>query len=690
MLFGLAATGMGWAMTMNIVRGTCQTTCLSVANQAIDGFERELFRYELLLRGVRVGCASSETVSEEEWLTCLGELGADEQPDIATFAIVERVNLNGRKESQYLLTRVAGNMSLRPGQDVVQYSAIMGAINASRDLHKGVSPPSDAIVAGAQIAVIAMPMMKATSEHESWAICLVDVKRVFQNVSSIHKGTIGFILRERRSDGPPREIAVAGMASGLESVDTQTIHFDLMGRPFELFATLMRDKSLGTVRYEPILVLVGGITATLLLVGFYLSLTSAAIRHANMCDAAEAASRSKTEFLANMSHEIRTPMTAILGYADLLHDPQATPENRISAVHTIRRSGDHLLTIINDILDISKIEAGKMKVERIECSPVRIIEDVFSLMHERAATKGIELKIDYEFPLPRTIESDPVRIRQILVNLVGNAVKFTETGGVRLGARFENSGDEDGVLTLEVEDTGVGMSPDQTASVFRAFEQADTSTTRRFGGTGLGLTITKRLSEMLGGKIDVRSKLGEGSVFTVSIRTGPAHVNGLLSSAEQIGQAESAKRSSERVQASGALDVRVLLAEDGPDNQRLITFHLKNAGAFVEIAPNGRIALERATAAADSGKPFDLVLMDMQMPEMDGYTATSLLRARGLDTPIIALTAHAMSGDRDKCLLAGCDDYATKPIDKEKLISLCREWATKRSGRVVGPDAEAA
>ncbi|MCL4199228.1 MAG: response regulator [Phycisphaerales bacterium] len=395
---------------------------------------------------------------------------------------------------------------------------------------------------------------------------------------------------------------------------------------------------------------------------------------------AEAANRAKSEFLANMSHEIRTPMTAILGYADLLIDEGQGPLDRLECIQTIRRNGAHLLALINDILDLSKIEANRMSVERIAFSPAEVISDVESLMRLRAAAKGLLFEVECATPIPHTIHSDPTKFRQILLNLAGNAVKFTDAGGVRLIARLlRREGEDDGLLSVEVVDTGIGISPDQLDRLFASFTQADSSMARRFGGTGLGLAISKRLARMLGGDISVRSTPGEGSSFTATIATGPLRDVRCVHSASAPRALASTSPGNEA--PAPRLDgLRLLLAEDGPDNQRLIAFHLRKAGAEVVIAGNGRIAVERAFESLRD-HPFDVVLMDMQMPELDGYAATRYLRAHAYARPIIALTAHAMAGDRERCLAAGCDDYTTKPIDRVELLSIVRRHSDRAAAR---------
>jgi signal transduction histidine kinase/ActR/RegA family two-component response regulator/type II secretory pathway pseudopilin PulG len=392
---------------------------------------------------------------------------------------------------------------------------------------------------------------------------------------------------------------------------------------------------------------------------------------------AEAANRSKSEFLANMSHEIRTPMTAILGYADLLLDPSLPPDQQREQIVTIQRNGRHLLTILNDILDLSKIESGRLVLEHTDCNPVAIIHEVVDLLRPRAEEKRIELTAEFDGVVPANIESDPTRLRQILMNLVGNAVKFTEQGAVRVVAAFDQPDHEeqpDATLTVAVEDTGIGISDHAMQTLFDPFSQADSSTTRRFGGTGLGLAISGRLARMLGGRLAVASQLGRGSTFTLTVTT-PRVAAPLLT--QPAGRHERAAAQSRTralpAPAQPLTGVDILLVEDGLDNQRLIAFILRRAGARITIAGNGRELLERLGADPEHDAPgacplYDLILLDMQMPVMDGYTAASILREQGYRRPIIALTAHAMAHDREKCLNAGCDDYLTKPIDRQRLI----------------------
>jgi len=400
----------------------------------------------------------------------------------------------------------------------------------------------------------------------------------------------------------------------------------------------------------------------------------------DMATQAEQANAAKSEFLANMSHEIRTPMTAIHGYLDILEEDclrLSGNECRKMGEHldVIRRNGNHLLNVINDILDLSKVEAGKLEVQRIPCQPNQVLNDVAELMRVRADAKSLSLEIAYDGAIPESIHSDPARLRQILINLIGNALKFTETGGVRVTARLLDADTANPKMQFAVADTGIGMSAEQTTRLFLPFAQVDSSMTRKHGGTGLGLAISKRLARVLGGDIHVASTPGAGSTFTVTFETGPIEKQKLLNAPAGSQTNETPQRPA-RVQ----LDCRVLLAEDGPDNQRLIAHILKKAGAEVIVADNGQIAHDLALAARDAGTPFQVILMDMQMPVLDGYAATRQLRQAGYTNPIVALTAHAMSTDRAKCLEVGCDEYLTKPVNRESLLAeVARQAAQDRT-----------
>jgi len=394
------------------------------------------------------------------------------------------------------------------------------------------------------------------------------------------------------------------------------------------------------------------------------------LREANA--SAVAANQAKSEFLANVSHEVRIPMTAVLGFADILladlKEPQA-----IAAAKTIKRNAEFLLEIINGILDLSRIEAGRLTVERIRCSPHQIVSDVVALMQLRAQGKGLRLVTEFEGEIPATILSDPTRIRQILINLVGNAVNFSDRGEIRLVVRLGRAAEGDQELQFDVIDQGIGISPQELNRLFQAFVQADVSTARKFGGSGLGLAISRRLAELLGGNLEcVRSEPGKGSTFRVTIAPGPLDGACMLRRPREVPAAEPEAKP---LWSGAALDCRVLLAEDSPDNQELVSFVLSKAGAQVSLANDGAQAVEMAMTALAAGRPFDVIVMDMQMPVLDGYGAASRLRALDYPGSIIALTAHAMSDDLQKSIAAGCDAYAIKPIDGALVELIARHAA---------------
>ncbi len=384
---------------------------------------------------------------------------------------------------------------------------------------------------------------------------------------------------------------------------------------------------------------------------------------------AELAVMAKTNFLANMSHEIRTPMTAILGFTDELleiGDPSETPGEWTEALQAIQRNGAHLVAIINDILDLSKIEAGRMELERLRFSPMRIAEDAVSLLRGRADAKGLELITSYRTGIPESMEGDPTRLNQVLLNLLGNAIKFTDVGKVMLEVSLLSPEDHPRIC-MSVVDTGIGISDEDRLRLFRPFEQLDNSTSRKHGGTGLGLTICASLLDLMGGSIKVESEPGRGSRFRIELPTGSLDGFRIV---EHSGTETKRELSSERKTVLPPLPpgCRILVAEDSPDTQRLLGSILRRAGAEVFLVDDGHAAVESAVASQDEGRPFDVILMDMQMPILDGYQATRTLRVSGYTNPIVALTAHAMEGEEDRCLRAGCDAYETKPIDRRRLI----------------------
>ncbi|MFN0008515.1 MAG: response regulator [Planctomycetota bacterium] len=389
---------------------------------------------------------------------------------------------------------------------------------------------------------------------------------------------------------------------------------------------------------------------------------------------AEAAARAKSEFLANMSHEIRTPMIAILGYADLLRDRSISPALREEHLDTIHASGRRLLGILEGILDMARIETGRLEIEVKTCPIGQIVQEVVASHREQAQQKGLELTFLCEEGLPETIESDPARVRQIAAVMVGNAIKFTNQGFVRISLGLEGvAAGEAARIRLQVTDTGIGITPEVRARMFEPFSPGDSSMTREQGGAGLGLALAKRLSQMLGGDLVAESRSGDGACFTLHLSARLPAPRRTLRAADGLPAGANAAKAAGS-DARPSLRGSVLLVEDAPVTQRLHAQILKNAGAEVGIAQNGRVAREKALQAEASGRPYDLILMDMQMPVMDGYEATRELRARGYRGPIVAVTAHANSGDRERCLECGCDDYLAKPVDRAAFLELCRRW----------------
>jgi signal transduction histidine kinase/HPt (histidine-containing phosphotransfer) domain-containing protein len=384
-------------------------------------------------------------------------------------------------------------------------------------------------------------------------------------------------------------------------------------------------------------------------------------------EAAESANQAKSAFLANMSHEIRTPMNAILGFTELLKRgfgrDSAETQKHLEIIHS---SGKHLLELINDILDLSKVESGRLEIERIRLNPYLVIQEVVQVLGGKASEKGIGLELHIQNEVPETINGDPGRIRQIVTNLVGNAVKFTDHGGVTVTAYAERLDGDTLRFHIDIADTGIGMTPEAATRIFEDFVQADVSVTRKFGGTGLGLSISRKFAQALGGNITVESQPGAGSIFRVTLDAGSATEVPWVTPEQALALLENPLMPERTDWVFPA--AHILVVDDGRENREFVRVALEEYGLTIDEAENGRLALEMATATA-----YDLILMDVQMPEMDGLTASKVLRENGLKTPIIALSANVMKGFEQELFDAGYSDYLTKPIDLDRFVSKLAE-----------------
>lgn len=381
------------------------------------------------------------------------------------------------------------------------------------------------------------------------------------------------------------------------------------------------------------------------------------------------ANRAKSDFLANMSHEIRTPLGAILGFSELLMDAGVNDREKQVYMTAVKRNGQLLSALIDDILDLAKVESGRIEIAKIEFSLNELLSEVISNIEPQAVKKGLPLVLEQAGPKTEFIVADPIRLKQILVNIVGNAVKFTSHGSVTVRVRVDESEGESPQLKIEVEDTGIGISGPQAVALFKPFTQADTSTTRRFGGTGLGLVLSQKLARAMGGDLQLKWSIpGGGSNFAIAV---PVQI---------VRQRQPAARSEleNRSQLMPLNGARILLVDDSLDNQMLISQILKLLGARVDLAGDGLEGVEKALAGQ-----YDVVLMDLQMPRLGGVDATRMLRNKGYTRPIIALTAHALNEDRQRCISVGCTDYLTKPVQRSHLVQVI-ERVSKQKG-AVGP-----
>ena len=380
-----------------------------------------------------------------------------------------------------------------------------------------------------------------------------------------------------------------------------------------------------------------------------------------------AAAKAKTTFLATMSHEIRTPLTAIMGFAEALANEQVTVDELAGATNCILSNAEHLLCIINDVLDYSKIEAGKLKTEPEPFRLVDLLSEIRSTFEKKAAENNLFFKVKLTSPIPSVIDNDPTRLKQILYNLIGNAIKFTVQGGIKV---YVSCDIEHEKIHFAVADTGIGIPEDMQEDLFQPFVQFYKGSTRQFGGTGLGLAISKQLVESLGGCVDFKSSVGEGSVFYFTIDSGGLENAEYL---EDLGSELRAHKSTWHSFVRMIKDQRILLAEDGRDNRLLISFIVRRCGAHLECVDNGKSAIEMALS-----QEFDLVLMDLHMPILDGISATKELRSRGYTGMIVALTADAFADTKGQCQTAGFDGYLAKPFKQQELRAVMKQAARQK------------
>ena len=388
-----------------------------------------------------------------------------------------------------------------------------------------------------------------------------------------------------------------------------------------------------------------------------------------MAAEADKANTAKSQFLANMSHEIRTPMNAIIGFGEVLSEESMTDEQK-GYVKLILDSGRHLLGLINDILDFSKIETGRIKAESVECNIPELLANVESLMLPAAKQKNLELMIISTSDIPQMIVTDPLRLHQCLINLVSNAIKFTEKGSIKLTVQPVTK-EQKQFIEFKVIDTGIGISSDKLEAIFDAFTQGDGSTTRKYGGTGLGLTITRQVANLMGGDVNVISEVGKGSTFTLTVPVNTVPEEKQESGHLSQTQVQKNNLHHEDEEFNGQFSGRVLVVEDSLTNQILIKLLLEKLGFVVTIAQDGFQAID-----AVNGQVFDLIFMDMQMPNMNGYDATKKIRNLGVKTAVIAMTGSIMHEDGNKCIEVGCDNYVSKPIDRRHLVKIISKYLT--------------
>jgi signal transduction histidine kinase len=704
----LIGTVSAWWISARIDRNSDLSRFQTVVSRAALRIHSSMDQPLALLRGARGLFAARQNVTADEWHTFVHHLSDEHAPGLQGLAYIEPEG-DGPADEPLTSARIRliepRSFVGEVGRDLAPLSGLNAAMRRARDEGSvQISQVAGGIFLPPEIReiVLVSPVYAATpldtqaqrrAALRGWVAAVLRTDTLLADaLEPVEKDLLVEVFDGVRLD-PVRDLYANGRPelAGSEFKAVAAVH--VPGRTWTLRMRTMPSFFVDGDETMPAFMAAGGFLATAIVVGVVVWISrgraAAVVLSAALTDkeseaqrariAAETANASKGQFLTMVSHELRTPMAAILGHAELLLDQSLSAPEHAESARTIRRNGEHLLRIINDILDLSKIEAGSMDTERVPCSPVRLVEDVVSLLQVRARPKGLVLSTAYDFPLPRAVRTDPVRLRQVLLNIVGNAVKFTSAGRVEVRTRRDGEN-----LVFEVHDTGIGITPEQLQRLFKPFSQADSSTTRRFGGTGLGLAISDKLTALLGGRLNVSSTPNHGSIFTLAMPCIDAGEGEAVGIEDALSDPEPPEPTYDL--ADLTLSGRILLAEDGVDNQRLLTFWLTRAGAQVELAHNGREAVERVARSLNQARDaphFDLVLMDVQMPELDGHSATIRIREHGFHGPVIALTAQSGESERQRLLCAGCDDFLGKPITRERLLRTCKAWIW-RSGPEAG------